>query len=52
MEIIFFLEFTFSPFFTYRATLQEFSVKPFLCIPRTYFLFRHYFSIGDIKSRR
>jgi len=41
MQIIFTFKFTSSPFFTDRAALQEFSVKPFFCIPGTEFLFRH-----------
>jgi len=41
MQIIFTFKFTSSPFFTDRAALQEFSVKPFFCIPSAEFLFRH-----------
>jgi len=41
MQIILTFKFTSSPFFTDRAALQEFSVKPFFCIPSAEFLFRH-----------
>jgi hypothetical protein len=51
MQIIFTFKFTSSPFFTDRAALQEFSVKPFFCIPSAEFLFRHCVFFSQLSFR-
>jgi len=51
MQIIFTFKFTSSPFLTDRAALQEFSVKPFFCIPSAEFLFRHCVFFSQLSFR-